>query len=96
MLYFTKRAIFLNSMSIVFIFTIAYYITSRIEERLGLIDNYTGKKITPLSLFDAFYFTLVTQTTVGYGSLYPPSKLSQTINILQLLTVYKIVEMAIL
>lgn len=83
-------------MIIVMIFTVAYYVASRVEANLGMLDELTGKEIQPISLFDAFYFTLVTQTTVGYGVLYAPSKITQTVNILQLLTVYKMVEMAIL
>ena len=83
-------------MIIVAVFTVAYSVANRVERKLGMTDRINGKEIKPLSLFDAFYFTLVTQTTVGYGMFYAPSKITQVINALQLLTVYKVVEMAIL
>lgn len=86
----------MNSMVVVMIFTVAYYVANRVEIQLDMIDDITGKKIKPRTLFDAFYFTLVTQTTVGYGNFYAPSKITQVINVMQLFTIYKVIEMAIL
>ena len=36
-------------------------------------------------LFDRFYFSIVTGTTLGYGDIYPDSKLSKTLVIIELL-----------
>ena len=96
MVLISKQSIFVNSMVIVIFFTIAYYTANHIERRFKMTNEFTGKKIEALSLFDAFYFTLITQTTVGYGNIHPPSKITQVINILQLLTIYKVIELAIL
>ena len=83
-------------MVVVMIFTVAYYVANRVERKLGMIDDITGKKIKPRTLFDAFYFTLVTQTTVGYGHYHAVSKITQVINVMQLFTIYKVIEMSIL
>ena len=96
MVQISKRTLFLNSMIVVAIFTMAYYIANRVETRLAMVDEITGEKIKQRSLFDAFYFTLITQTTVGYGNFYAPSKVTQMINVVQLFTIYKVIEMAIL
>lgn len=53
------------------------------------VNNITGKK--PVTFFDCFHFSLVTQTTVGYGALVPTHNLTKIINILQLLTIYGVI-----
>ena len=66
---------------IIVIFAVLYYIGS-------MFANEKGKEKTPrLSFFDAFYFSLVTQTTVGYGDIAPVNKISKTICMFQLLTI---------
>lgn len=39
-------------------------------------------------MFDCFYFSLITQTTVGYGIIYPKTFLMKLISIIQLLSIY--------
>ena len=102
----TRKNLLGNMVIAVLVFTLLYYLTNMIEVRYGMADktidhtlypHLTKKQLVkPLSLFDAFYFTLVTQTTVGYGSIRPPTILSQVVNIFQLLSIYKVVELAIL
>lgn len=53
------------------------------------VNNVTEKK--PITFFDCLHFSLVTQTTVGYGALVPTHNLTKIINILQLLTIYGVI-----
>ena len=78
---------------IIIIFTILYWIAGKIEKlcNLKILDNdgrETDEYIIPITLFDAFYFSLVTQTTVGYGNIFPESRLTQIINAFQLISIF--------
>lgn len=79
--------IFLAHLSVVIFFTLAYWLTHTSitnKEALGS----TFKKAEDLDLFDCFYFSIVTQTTVGYGDIVATHPIAKAINILQLMTVY--------
>ena len=93
---FLKQFIITN-FSLIFLFTILYWVAGKIDKytKAPLDPNmgdtgWTGsaEKPRPISLFDSFYFSLVTQTTVGYGILRPPTPLTKIINICQLFTIY--------
>ena len=89
----------LSQMSAIFVFAVLYWLGGKLEAHLGLheIDGngvVTKNKIVPIPLFDAFYFSLITQTTVGYGKMTPPSRITQWINIFQLLTIYGVVALS--
>ena len=49
----------------------------------------------PMNLLECFHFSLVTQTTVGYGHSYPTNLYSRIINIMQLLTIYGVLVLEI-
>ena len=66
---------------VIAIFAVLYYVGSMFASEEG------KKKTSRLSFFDAFYFSLVTQTTVGYGDIAPVNKISKTICIFQLLSI---------
>ena len=57
----------------------------------GQYEPESKEKGVGISLFDCIRFSLITQTTVGYGSLVPVHKLTETINVLQLLTIYGVI-----
>ena len=80
----TDKRIYLivKHLLIILFFTFCYYLADRTFR-----DELTEKK-EPFSLMDSFYFSLVTQTTVGYGSVRPTHKLTKYINILQLMSIY--------
>ena len=42
----------------------------------------------PWTLMDCFYFSLVTQTTVGYGDVNTHTTLTKLLNIIQLFSIY--------
>jgi hypothetical protein len=70
----------LHHLSVVFLFAISYYIVS------NYIDS--DPKREPLSPIDCFYFSLSTQTTVGYGDIYAKTLAMKVITIMQLLSIY--------
>jgi len=64
-----------------------------IKPKIGEIESEKERKemekdYTPWSFGESFYFSLVTQTTVGYGDMVSHTRISRIINILQLLTIY--------
>lgn len=77
---------------LVIFFAILYWICGKIEShyKMNVLDKsgiHTREKVIPLTLFRSFYFSLITQTTVGYGHHPSPTLLSQFINMLQLLSI---------
>jgi hypothetical protein len=65
---------------IVFMFALSYYIVS------NYID--TDIKREPLNPLDCFYYSLATQTTVGYGDISAKTPVMKIATIMQLLTIY--------
>ena len=74
----------IRHLSIVTLFAVCYYVVSH------YYDTSTEKKTLqkPLSMLDSFYYSLVTQTTVGYGDIAPKTDMMKIITIAQLLTIY--------
>ena len=90
-----KNTKIMAHLKIIILFTFLYWIGGKIEKHynLKIIDENgqeTDKYVIPISLYDALYFSLATQTTVGYGKNTPPSRVTQTINIFQLLSIFGI------
>ena len=90
-----NKNILLRHITIVLIFsilyyTIAYYYGETAFSRITTVDSNTPHKNqeqnNKMSMLDCLYFSLVTQTTVGYGHIVPTHTISKVINILQLLT----------
>ena len=89
----TRRSIHssvISHFALILIFTLSYYIGSHID-----VKYYDSTK-TPFSLFDSFYFSLVTQTTVGYGHILPTDYITKLINTIQLLSIYGVVVVDII
>lgn len=80
-----NKLLFLGKhLSIVFVFAFLYYLS----ETYLVFENKKDEITEHMSLLDCFHFSLVTQTTVGYGHIYPTNPYSRMINILQLLTIF--------
>ena len=84
---------FITHLKIILLFSILYWIANQIETKYNMkvLDdsgNTTDKPVKPVTFFNAFYFSLVTQTTVGYGKTTPSTKITQVINIMQLLSIF--------
>lgn len=69
---------------VILVFSVLYWLGGILELYYEMKTLETNEYIKPMNMFDAFYFSLVTQTTVGYGNVLPKSRLSQAINIIQL------------
>jgi voltage-gated potassium channel len=69
------------------LFGILYYVTTIYFERDGFkkIDN------SPITLWDCIHFSLVTQTTVGYGGIIPMGSVTKIVNAIQLLTIFGVI-----
>ena len=62
------------------------------------IHHRKNKKYKPIDFtpFDAIYFSLVTQTTVGYGDFTPGNQVTRIINMFQLIAIYGVSIFAII
>lgn len=96
-----KRFIITHFASIL-LFTLLYYITYNYFENSFHETNKEPQHIkkrenkNTMNFYDFFYFSLVTQTTVGYGDIVPTHPISRAINILQLLTIYGVIAISII
>jgi hypothetical protein len=78
---------FVSHLSIVLLFASVYWIVDTfVLDKKGLKSD---KK--ELNWFDCLYFSLVTQTTVGYGDIVPNHTITKIINMFQLLSVYGLI-----
>lgn len=75
-----------------FMFSILYYYTYKKDKSSFNVPK--GKN--DLYFFDFFHFSLVTQTTVGYGSVYPISNIAKVINTIHLTSIYLILIISLL
>ena len=79
------RNLNLHLLSII-IFTLLYALNH-------YLTNNEKKKNIQNNLLESFYFSLITQTTVGYGITLPDTKINKIINSLQLLVLILIINL---
>jgi len=78
---------------IVLFFTLAYYASDHFERHRhkDITQDSHSDRHTLLhsksSLFDYFYFSLITQTTVGYSQDVPLHRTTKWVNVLHLMTI---------
>ena len=91
-----------KQLQVVILFAFLYWLVSRIEtirpfHKLDFlfsnnVVNSTAKNnnpnYEPWRFMDCFYFSLVTQTTVGYGDVNTHTTLTKLLNIVQLFSIY--------
>ena len=73
----------LFNVNIIILFTFFYYMLDKFSKTNNFFIN---SKNVKLSLFNALYLSIVTQTTVGYGDIVTKSVIAKSITILQLFT----------
>ena len=73
----------LFNVNIIILFTFFYYMLDKFSKTNNFFIN---SKNVKLSLFNALYLSIVTQTTVGYGDIVTKSIIAKSITILQLFT----------
>ena len=79
------RDIVLQVLGEVLIFTLLYYSTNYFPGPHFHSPLAHYSKMTKISLLDAFYYSLTTQTTVGYGDFSARSILAKILTIIQLI-----------
>ena len=67
------------------IWTIAYWLVAQLTPGAFAFNTNTGAKET-MEGFNAFYFSFVTLSTVGYGDITPVSKVARTLAALEAMT----------
>ena len=73
-------------------FATIYYIIHKYIDNAFQYNKDNGD----LNILDFFYFSLVTQSTVGYGDITPIHKLPRIICMMQILLIYAITVISIL
>ena len=87
-MFFAKKKInfFIEQIIIVLFFTILYYINETYFENKSL-ESLSFKDNSEITFFNCLHFSLVTQTTVGYGNFSAVKPVSKVINVCQLFCV---------
>ncbi len=90
-----KKGFIISHLALILFFAVVYYIIHiNFENTFECKNKKQNNK--ELSFFDFIYFSLVTQTTVGYGDIVPCHIFSKIITMLQLLTIYGVIVITIL
>lgn len=87
---------FLSNLLMVIFFTLLYNLVNYYESEMGKKSSYDNKPVKNYDFFDWFYFSLVTQTTVGYGNnvekMIPyNSKIQRFVNMIQMLSIFGLI-----
>lgn len=77
-----KRFIIIHLLLLLF-FTRLYYLSYKVIKD----DTFKTDKTETMTFYDFFYFTLITQATIGYGDIVPIHPLTKMINILQIFSI---------
>lgn len=85
---------FMTHLSLVFVFATIYWVLHEYVTNKKAIRS-SNQKQKDLTWFDCFYFSIVTQTTVGYGDIVAVHPAARAANIIQLLSVYGVVTYGI-
>ena len=91
--------VFVRQMMAICFFALLYWIGDKIDAEKNASFSKSGgtkEEIHNITLYDALYFSLVTQTTVGYGDIVPQTVLTKTINIIQLLSIYGVIVISLI
>ena len=82
-----KGNVVIKQLQIVIFFTLLYWLYGKVYRYIKKYD-YEYKEFKRMDLFESFYFSLVTQTTVGYGDITVMTRNMRILNCIQLLSVY--------
>ena len=93
-----KHFVLFNFIS-VFVFGLMYYVLQFIDSE-PFFDNrafqvQNGHRAKHFSIVECMHFSLVTQSTIGYGGMIPVTRACVIINSLQLMTIFWITATSI-
>ncbi len=77
----------------ILIFAVSYYIMHLYIPNAFKYDKESEKK---LDIIDFLYFSLVTQSTVGYGDITPLHNIPRTLCMFQIMSIYVIILVALI
>ena len=66
-------------------------LTTHLDNKLTNLNDNIIEKNNYQKLFDRFYFSIMTGTTVGYGDIYPVSNKVKIISVIQMMTTIYII-----
>ena len=75
-----------HHIALVTIFAVIYYVCDKYFQHTAF--EHINKGPHEMTLLDCIYFSLVTQTTVGYGDYVPIHPVVRMVTIVQMLTIY--------
>lgn len=81
---YTTQVVILSPILVMFAYPMFVYAFAVLYVYLSHLDPFSFNSGTVLPGFDAFYFSLVTSTTVGYGDIAPVSKFAKSVVICQI------------
>lgn len=76
----------------IILFAIIYYIIYKYHNGSFRFDNINTEK-KQLDIIDFLYFSLVTQSTVGYGDITPVHRMPKIIVMCQIISIYAIIAL---
>ena len=82
-----KGNVIIKQLQIVLFFTLLYWLYGKVYSYIKKYDS-EYQEFKKMNLFESFYFSLVTQTTVGYGDITAMTRNMRIFNCIQLLSVY--------
>jgi len=80
------KKLILQVFGVTLFFSVMYYSTNFFPGKDFHSSLHLRKDLDRISFFDAFYYSLTTQTTVGYGDITARSILAKTLTCLQLMS----------
>ena len=87
----------IRHLCLVILFAICYFLIDTYGEQSSHFTTiYSKDNPKKLSFLDCLYFSLVTQTTVGYGHIVPTTTITKVVNMIQLLTIYGVIVISLL
>ena len=93
-----RHFVFYNFVT-VFVFGLIYYALQYFDGKTFVsnraITDQHAHKTNTFTLIECIHFSLVTQTTIGYGGMIPLSKLCVLVNSLQLFSIFWITATSI-
>ena len=81
------------NISLVIVFAVLYYCSNYIDKNKGIKELHDSDQTNHITFSQAFGYSLITQTTVGYTVFIPMTSYTKNINMVQLLSIFVVMGM---